>query len=56
MVFPVADLLAERGVPVVFTTGYDLSLIPKRFDHVAKCVKPTSMSAAVRAIERLVRR
>ena len=22
MVFPVADLLIERGVPIVFTTGY----------------------------------
>jgi hypothetical protein len=25
MVFPAADLLAQRGGPFVFTTGYDLS-------------------------------
>src|SRR5215831_12964067 len=30
-VYPVADLLAEQGVPFVFSTGYDSPLIPTRY-------------------------
>jgi CheY-like chemotaxis protein len=54
MVFPVADELALRGVPFVFASGYDLSVIPKRFEHVVTCGKPTRMSAVVRALGRLI--
>ena len=42
-VFPVADLLAERRVPFVFTTGYDSSAIPSRFGHVSLQEKPIDM-------------
>lgn len=54
MVFPVADLLTERGIPFVFTTGYDASVIPKRFEHVVRCEKPTSLPTVIRAIGRLI--
>lgn len=30
-VFPVADKLAERETPLLFITGYDAALIPRRF-------------------------
>src|SRR5689334_21715663 len=40
MVFPAADLLGERGVPFLFTTGYDRSMIPPRFSGVLRCEKP----------------
>ncbi len=40
MVFPAADLLLERGVPIIFSTGYDRSAIPARFNHVPRCEKP----------------
>ena len=53
-VYPAADLLIERGVPFVFATGYDASIIPSRFGHVARCEKPVSIAKVVRAIGRAV--
>lgn len=40
MVFPAADLLRERGVPFLFATGYDGSIIPRRFEGVRRFDKP----------------
>ncbi|MBN9032389.1 MAG: response regulator [Rhizobiales bacterium 63-7] len=52
MVFPAAELLIEREVPIVFTTGYDASAIPSRFSKVARCDKPVSMKKIIEAIGR----
>jgi DNA-binding response OmpR family regulator len=41
-VFPVADLLAERGVPFAFATGYDQSALPDRFGDRPRIQKPFS--------------
>jgi CheY-like chemotaxis protein len=54
LVYPVADLLLERGVPFVFTTGYDPSAIPSRFETIVRCEKPAMIAAVTRAIGRLV--
>ena len=54
MAFPVADLLANRGVPFLFATGYDEATIPARFAEVARCEKPISMPRVIRAIGRAV--
>ena len=54
MVFPVADLLFERSVPFVLTTGYDASVIPPRFEHCARCEKPVSMARVAQAIGGLI--
>ncbi|WP_374297033.1 response regulator [Sphingomonas sp.] len=56
MVFAAADLLAERGVPFVFTTGYDQSVIPERFCGVVQCEKPINLKLVTRAIGRVIRR
>ena len=40
MVFPVAEALCERGVPFLFSTGYDASIIPERFHDVPRFLKP----------------
>lgn len=40
MIFPAADLLMERGVPIIFSTGYDRSAIPQRFNAVPRSEKP----------------
>lgn len=40
MVFPVADMLAARGVPFFFTTGYAVSAVPERFARVRRFEKP----------------
>lgn len=55
MAFPVADLLAERNVPFVFTTGYDAGVFPTRFAHAPRCYKPISMAHVTEAIGRLIR-
>ncbi|HEV7276523.1 MAG TPA: response regulator [Devosiaceae bacterium] len=52
MVFPAADLLLERGVPIIFATGYDASVIPSRFSAVARCEKPIDIRKIVQAIGR----
>lgn len=50
-VFPVADALAARGVPFVFTTGYD-AIVPETYAQVARCEKPIRVQEVVRAIRR----
>jgi len=52
MVFPAADLLLARGVPIVFTTGYDASIIPGRFSDMARCEKPINLRLIIQAIGR----
>lgn len=54
MAFPAADRLAERNVPFVFTTGYDGSAIPPRFQHVVRCEKPAEISKITQAIGQAV--
>jgi CheY-like chemotaxis protein len=39
-VYPVADVLRARGVPFVFTTGYDASVVPSLYMDVPRCEKP----------------
>jgi DNA-binding NtrC family response regulator len=53
-VYPLADLLMERNVPVVFTTGYDASAIPPRYADVPRCEKPIDMSTVTKAIGRVI--
>lgn len=55
MVFPAADLLLERGVPFVFTTGYDASAFPARFEHIVRCEKPINIKRVAQAIGRVIR-
>lgn len=39
-VFPAAEMLEDNGVPFLFATGYDQSLMPPRFHNVLRCEKP----------------
>ncbi|WP_334656925.1 response regulator [Sphingomonas panaciterrae] len=50
-VYSVADLLIARGVPIVFVTGYDASVIPPRFSGVPHCIKPASVEQVIGALE-----
>ena len=40
MAYPVAEILAERGVPFVFVTGYQADTIDDRFSEVPVLQKP----------------
>ncbi len=43
MVFPVAERLEELGIPFVFATAYDPSIIPERFGGYILCDKPIEL-------------
>lgn len=51
--FPVADLLAQRAVPFIFTTGYgDSGMFPRRFLDVPVVRKPYVIDALADALVR----
>lgn len=52
MIFPVAERLIARGVPVVFATGYDQFVLPERLAGVPHLEKPISFEALRRLLHR----
>lgn len=50
MVFPVADMLRERGIAFFFTTGYDEAAIPEEYRDVPRCEKPFDANEVVRRL------
>jgi hypothetical protein len=46
--FPLAQELLERGVPVLFTTGFDSSILPDRFKGSPCLAKPVNGPALQR--------
>ena len=50
MVYPVADVLLERGIRIVFVTGYDQEFLPQRYAEVTRCIKPLSVDDIVAAL------
>ena len=52
---PVADLLAERGIPFLFATGYGDGLeLPPRFQDVTLVKKPYSGATLAQALEPVI--
>jgi CheY-like chemotaxis protein len=51
--FEPAQRLLELGVPVVFVTGYDSSVIPDALSHLPCLQKPADARKLVAAVERL---
>ncbi len=49
-VYEVADALIERGLPVVFVTGYERPSLPDRYGDVPLCVKPVDSAKVVEAL------
>ena len=49
-VFPVADALQARGIPFLFTTGYDAAAVPPAWRHVQRLEKPIESAAIARAL------
>jgi DNA-binding response OmpR family regulator len=50
VVFPVADVLRSRGVPVIFATGYGAGELPSRFRNDPALSKPFSYEALAEAL------
>ncbi len=42
--FEIADALQAQGVPFIFVTGYDTSVVPERYAGVSVCQKPFDMA------------
>ena len=53
-IFPVADILAERGLPFVFVTGYGEGSLPERFRGRPALQKPFQAERLKTTLEKLV--
>ena len=53
-VFPVADVLAARGVPFLFLTGYEREILPARHRGHAVLAKPYRAEHLVRLLAEAV--
>ena len=51
--FTGARALLDRGVPVVFVTGYDPAVIPSDLSHVKWLQKPTGPTKIVQSVSQL---
>jgi DNA-binding LytR/AlgR family response regulator len=49
-VFPVADVLARRRIPFVFTTGYDAMAVPEPYSSVRRFEKPIDYRVLIEAL------
>jgi CheY-like chemotaxis protein len=54
-VFPLADELRARGVPMLFVTGYGEDIIPAEYADIRRCDKPIAAGRIVDELRSLVR-
>jgi CheY-like chemotaxis protein len=40
--FPIADVLASRRIPYLFSTGYDRQALPEQYQAIPRCEKPVT--------------
>ena len=52
-VYPVADALLVRGVPIVFATGYEELLIQRPYVGIPRCSKPYDQASLVEMLQKL---
>jgi CheY-like chemotaxis protein len=52
--YPLADALAERGIPFMFATGYQSTSLPERFQNVPVWEKPFRAEALARRVAELL--
>lgn len=53
-IYPVAEVLMERGVPFAFLTGYGSESIPARYRHGIVVTKPFRTEVLLEALRELV--
>jgi DNA-binding response OmpR family regulator len=52
-VYPLAEALADRGVPFLFLTGYDAEALPSEWRGRPRLTKPVELRALREALSRL---
>jgi DNA-binding response OmpR family regulator len=52
-VYPVADQLQARGVPLIFVTGYSAGALPDASRNLPRVVKPFDMRALVQLMNQV---
>ncbi len=53
-IFPVAEILAGRGVPIIFSSGYGNSALPSSWQSRPTLPKPFTAEEVVAALERSI--
>jgi len=53
-VWPVADSLMDRGIPLVFVTSYDANNLPDRYRSLPYCTKPAAEQEAIRVLRKTI--
>ena len=51
---PVADVLSDRNIPIVFATGYTSERMPPRYERHARINKPYDRRALDQALRRVL--
>jgi CheY-like chemotaxis protein len=54
-VFPVAEFIKARGLPIIFATGYGSEGVPEAFRNFPTLAKPFQIEALAKAIDELFR-
>lgn len=53
-VFPLADELRSRGVPIMFLTGYGANNIPADYLAITRCEKPMGTASVIEALRAML--
>lgn len=53
-VFPVAEALAVRNTPFLFSSGYEDEVVKARFPHAVTCEKPVDTRRLLDAVRTLI--
>ncbi|GFE83901.1 response regulator [Steroidobacter agaridevorans] len=51
LAFGLAHELRRRGVPAIFATGYDVSVLPSEFSSFVRLEKPVNLRALLQAVQ-----
>ena len=54
MVYPAAELLLARGIPIIFATGYDRAKVPEPFSTMPRLEKPFDSHQLIELVARLI--
>jgi CheY-like chemotaxis protein len=52
VVYPLADVLHEQGIPIIFVTAYRQKDLPEAYARTPRCEKPLDMRQLMRVLAR----